>query len=78
MLGQRGGANDIQEQDADLLQDLGGFRGVGPRGPAAYSVGPHRAERSIDHRVGQQGALGLEGSNTRCELVLFRGHGRRE
>jgi len=70
-LGERGRANDVQEQDADLLERLGGFGGQRSQ---CCELGLERRRRHIHHRITEQTALGLQGLNPGLKLLLLGRH----
>ena len=71
---ERGRADDVQEEDADLLEDLlrPGGRSAG-RGQCDEPCAQRR-RRHVDHRVSNRGALGFEGGNGDFELLDFVRH----
>jgi len=72
VLAQRGGADDVVEQDADLLELLLGFGRR--RGHQRGERSPHGAEPGIDNSVAQHGALGLQCGDRAFELLLLCRH----
>ena len=74
VLGERGRADDVEEQDADLLERLGGFGRGRRRRSQCGQLGLERRQRRVDHRVTEQTALGLQGLDPGLELLLFGRH----
>ena len=76
VLRERGRADDVEEQDADLPEGPGGFGGWCRRRGQCRQPGLERRQGQVDHRVAQHTALGLEGLDAELELLLFRRHRR--
>jgi hypothetical protein len=74
VLGERGRAHDVEEQDADLPERLGGFGGGRRRRSQCGQLGLERRHRRVHHRITEQTALGLQGLDPGLELLLFGRH----
>lgn len=67
-------ADDVHEQDADLLQRLRRGRGRVVRRSQRVEPGPHRPERTVDDRVAKQGTLRFERGDAAFQLLLLGCH----
>ena len=73
LLAQRGRADHVEEQDADLLERLpAGFSRDG-RGQAVQ-LRAQGCECLVDERIAQQHPLRLERTDSGFELLAFSGH----
>ena len=73
VLAQRGGADDVEKQHADLPQCLVGGH-CGQRRLQGRELGAQRIHRQVDHRITEQRALRFEASDGGCQRLLFGAH----
>jgi hypothetical protein len=73
LLRERRGADDVEEQDRRLLEDLH-RRVIGRRRFEGNELAAQGNDRRIDHRIAENRALGEEPGDGRFELLPLRGH----
>ena len=74
VLGQRGRAHHVEEQDADLFECLRGFGGRHGGASQQCEPGLQRCQRGVDHGAAKQRTLCVQGSDARFQFLLFRRH----
>ena len=72
MLAERRGADDVEEQDGDLLEGLRGI--VRVRSRQHRQLRAQRAYARVDDSVTEDAALRLDGRDRGFQLLLLRGH----
>ena len=72
LLAEVGGADHVQEQDAHLLESLGGFDRSCRRGDQCGEPGLQWRHRHVHHCIAKQRTLGFKRLDPGFELLLFR------